>query len=420
MTEIRITNEATGGEKGQKPEQMSLLPVGPLRAVARHYAIGARKYSANNWRKGYDWSLSYDALTRHAQAFWSGEDIDEETGSPHMAAVVFHALALLEFAETHPELDNRYRAAEPEPALGDEQTKGDFLERLRASWAGQTMSFTYRDVDPEVTKLFWGGELREPASSGTHLRGGSGDIFNATGEPESTPILDEVYEQIQGLRLEHRKPREVRMRQVDWDALKLSMREHVGPELYGSLHSSSRIYGLPVIIDESVTEPTVVDREEPLIVDTNEIAPEVEQIIENAPKAAPTRRWGFQLGDRVKHARLIGDNTCGTIVSLADPMPLILWDDDVPGLEGERVGAHPENLTVVEPKPVKVGRASVREILRALAGSAQVTFTEPIFDERGLRWDGVGFEEGSLRSAVSILDALEDAGLEITHMPTSS
>lgn len=105
--EVRVVNASTGGEKGQKAERFDLLPAGPLKAVARHYGIGAAKYSARNWERGYDWSLTFGAMQRHLWAFWSGEDIDPETGSPHMAAVAFHALALLEFATTHPELDDR-------------------------------------------------------------------------------------------------------------------------------------------------------------------------------------------------------------------------------------------------------------------------------------------------------------------------
>lgn len=110
-SEVRITNALTGGQKGQKDERYDLIPVGPLRQLARHYGVGARKYDDHNWRRGYDWSLSYAALQRHAQAFWSGEDTDEETGSPHLAAVAFHAFALLEWATTHPELDDRYEEA---------------------------------------------------------------------------------------------------------------------------------------------------------------------------------------------------------------------------------------------------------------------------------------------------------------------
>jgi hypothetical protein len=60
-----------------------------------------------NWEQGYSWSLSFAALQRHAWQFWSGEDIDQETGSHHLAAVAFHALALLEYKRTHPEKDDR-------------------------------------------------------------------------------------------------------------------------------------------------------------------------------------------------------------------------------------------------------------------------------------------------------------------------
>lgn len=110
--EIR-TVSSTGAEKGTKLARFDLLPVGPLRQVAEHYGKGAMKYSSNNWRRGYEWSKSYAALQRHATQFWGGEDFDEETGSHHMAAVAFHALALLEFATEHPDFDDRY-VYEPE------------------------------------------------------------------------------------------------------------------------------------------------------------------------------------------------------------------------------------------------------------------------------------------------------------------
>lgn len=104
--ETRVTSK-TGGQKGAKDVAMGLIPVGPLADVARLYNFGAKKYSPNNWRKGYDWHLSYDALQRHATQFWNGEDDDEESGLPHLASVVFHALALMEFMKSYPEGDDR-------------------------------------------------------------------------------------------------------------------------------------------------------------------------------------------------------------------------------------------------------------------------------------------------------------------------
>ncbi len=107
MSERRVVNEKTGGEKGTKAERFELLPWDQLAKVARHYAIGAEKYAANNWRRGYDWSLSFGAMQRHLAAFWSGDDVDEETGSPHLAAAVFHCFALMLFMDEYPELDDR-------------------------------------------------------------------------------------------------------------------------------------------------------------------------------------------------------------------------------------------------------------------------------------------------------------------------
>lgn len=106
--EVRIVNEKTGGEKGQKPIRMDLLPVEPMWEVAKLYGKGAEKYAMHNWRRGYDWSLSYGAMMRHATQFWNGESYDEETGCHHLSSVIFHALALMEFEKTHPELDDRY------------------------------------------------------------------------------------------------------------------------------------------------------------------------------------------------------------------------------------------------------------------------------------------------------------------------
>ncbi|ATW58762.1 hypothetical protein KDJ07_gp48 [Arthrobacter phage Urla] len=106
--EVRSVSE-TGAEKGVKPARFSLIPVGPLTEVAVHFGRGAQKYEVHNWRKGYEFSKGYDALQRHANAWWSGEDLDPEMQTSHLAAVAFHALALLELHVTHPEMDDRYK-----------------------------------------------------------------------------------------------------------------------------------------------------------------------------------------------------------------------------------------------------------------------------------------------------------------------
>ena len=113
MTEVRVTNSKTGGQKGVKPERFELIPVEPLLALAKHYGVGGLKYEDDNWQKGYDWKLSYGALQRHAQAWWSGEEwgvevfVNRLTGEEvqvttnHMISVAWHAFALYYFSQHH-------------------------------------------------------------------------------------------------------------------------------------------------------------------------------------------------------------------------------------------------------------------------------------------------------------------------------
>lgn len=134
MAEVRIKNETTGGEKGQKPERHELVPINPMDWVARVYHYGTEKYDPHNWRKGYDWSLSYGALQRHLRAFWNGQELDDESGLPHLAHAVFHCLALMEFGDTHPELDDRWST------INGRESKSPDPDDVRDTWNSLPLS----------------------------------------------------------------------------------------------------------------------------------------------------------------------------------------------------------------------------------------------------------------------------------------
>jgi hypothetical protein len=106
--EVTVTVDPdTGARKEQQLARFDLIPPAPLWQLAEHYGRGAKKYADRNWEGGYDWSKSYDSLNHHLNKWWQGEDIDPENDAPHLVAVAWHAFALLEFANTHPEKDNR-------------------------------------------------------------------------------------------------------------------------------------------------------------------------------------------------------------------------------------------------------------------------------------------------------------------------
>jgi Domain of unknown function (DUF5664) len=84
-----------------------LLPISLIRAVSHILNIGARKYKVDNWRVGMPWSRVYDAHERHMNAWASGESLDPETGKSHLWHAACNLAFLIEWEETHPELDDR-------------------------------------------------------------------------------------------------------------------------------------------------------------------------------------------------------------------------------------------------------------------------------------------------------------------------
>jgi hypothetical protein len=101
------TVSSTGGEKGVKPERMDQIPPDALMKIAEVFGYGADKYSDYNWAKGYEWSKSFAAMQRHLWAFWGGEDLDPESGLPHLAHAGTHIMFLLRFQDQFPQFDDR-------------------------------------------------------------------------------------------------------------------------------------------------------------------------------------------------------------------------------------------------------------------------------------------------------------------------
>lgn len=98
MSEVRTTS-STGGQKGVKPERHALIPRKATAWISRVFGFGAEKYDPHNWRKGYEWDKSIDALQRHIDEFVDGYTYDEESGLPHLAHAGFHIMVLLTWLE---------------------------------------------------------------------------------------------------------------------------------------------------------------------------------------------------------------------------------------------------------------------------------------------------------------------------------
>ena len=97
-------SEMQGKKFDQNKPRMSLLPKGALSAVIRVLEFGATKYQADGWKHVHNAKTRYyDAMQRHIEAWWQGEQKDSETGESHLAHVVCCALFLMWFDDTHAE-----------------------------------------------------------------------------------------------------------------------------------------------------------------------------------------------------------------------------------------------------------------------------------------------------------------------------
>lgn len=87
--------------------RMDLLDPYATEQLALVLTFGAQKYAAWNWTKGLAFSRLIGAALRHIFAFMRGEDLDPESGLPHLAHAQCCLMFLLSMTQRHPELDDR-------------------------------------------------------------------------------------------------------------------------------------------------------------------------------------------------------------------------------------------------------------------------------------------------------------------------
>lgn len=101
----------TGVKHDSGKPDLSLLSTIATFKVAQVMTFGKQKYSAHNWRGAFAWSRPAAAALRHIFLWLGGEDKDPESGLSHLAHAACCLMFLLEFEDTHPEFDDRYKAS---------------------------------------------------------------------------------------------------------------------------------------------------------------------------------------------------------------------------------------------------------------------------------------------------------------------
>lgn len=109
-------SEARGQKFDNDKSPITLVDPSFITGTADVLAFGSRKYAKHNWRKGIEVTRCLDAGFRHMLQVARGEDIDPESGLPHL----YHVACCIMFAqwmiENRPDMDDRWK---PDPAPVD-------------------------------------------------------------------------------------------------------------------------------------------------------------------------------------------------------------------------------------------------------------------------------------------------------------
>jgi len=97
----------SGIKHDQNKPKLSFVSREMMEALARVREFGAGKYARDNWKNGFNYTRSIDALLRHVFAFLSGEDKDPESGLNHIHHAACNIEHLIYDIAHHPENDDR-------------------------------------------------------------------------------------------------------------------------------------------------------------------------------------------------------------------------------------------------------------------------------------------------------------------------
>jgi hypothetical protein len=105
--DVNSTEKGSGARFNDDKPDFSLIPLVTMEDEARVWMYGKNKYAAWNWAKGMAWSVPLACLMRHMAAWQRGEEVDAESGLPHLAHAMCNLRMLTLYAKTYPAGDDR-------------------------------------------------------------------------------------------------------------------------------------------------------------------------------------------------------------------------------------------------------------------------------------------------------------------------
>ena len=113
--QVRYATIAKGERHNAGKLRWALICWRTLEGLVRVLMFGAKKYSDHNWKKGLPTTEIADSLMRHLTAYLNGENIDPESGLPHVDHIQCNAMFLAHMAKFRPDCDTRFSYTQSTP-----------------------------------------------------------------------------------------------------------------------------------------------------------------------------------------------------------------------------------------------------------------------------------------------------------------
>ena len=111
--------------QGIEKPRLDLIPLTALTYMALGLQEGARKYGSASWREveSVDLAQYVAATMRHLMAYADGEDVDPESGNPHIAHAMASLAIMVDLIESGTGADTRPATAGPGPSVISKYTR---------------------------------------------------------------------------------------------------------------------------------------------------------------------------------------------------------------------------------------------------------------------------------------------------------
>ena len=105
--DLESSQRGSGARANSGKAQLHQIPLFALDGVAQVLMYGEKKYKKGNWAKGMAWSIPFDCALRHLSAWQAGEELDAESGQPHLDHALANLIFLSAYRKLYPEGDDR-------------------------------------------------------------------------------------------------------------------------------------------------------------------------------------------------------------------------------------------------------------------------------------------------------------------------